>query len=36
MEKFVKIRQIRNGFRGWIRRLDENNEAVNYNRKPVK
>jgi len=36
MEKFVKIRQIRNGFRRWIRGLDENNEAVKYYWKPVK
>jgi hypothetical protein len=36
MEKLIHVGQVRNGFRGWIRRLDENNEAVNYNGKPVK
>ena len=36
MEKLVKTRQVRNGFSGGIKGLDENNEAVNYNGKPVK
>jgi hypothetical protein len=29
MEEFVKIRDVWNIFRGWIRRLDKNNNTIN-------
>jgi hypothetical protein len=35
MEKFVKIRPVRDLFRGWIGGLDKNQKAVDKNGEPI-